>query len=225
MRDALAAAHEGLEVELVEIKTSGDEGQPGAAGDDKARFVKEIEQALLEERIDLGVHSAKDVPGELPGGLAIVAVPARADARDSLCGAAALADLAEGARVGTTSLRRRAQLLALRPDLRVTDLRGNVDTRLRRLADGDLDALVLAAAGLERLGRSGEGEPIPLELMTPAPGQGCLALEARADDQRAADLASALTDADALAALAAERALVSSLGATCNTPVGALALI
>ncbi|MEA2347766.1 MAG: hydroxymethylbilane synthase [Thermoleophilaceae bacterium] len=223
VRDALVAANPGLSAELVQIKTSGDEGQPGAAGDDKARFVKEIEQALLDDRIDLGVHSAKDVPGELPDGLAIVAVPARADARDSICGAASLEALPAGGRVGTTSLRRRAQLLALRPDLEVVDLRGNVDTRLARLASDDLDALLLAAAGLERLGRSAEGTPVPLAAMTPAPGQGCLALEARTGDSDTAGAAAALIDQDALAALTAERALVSALSATCNTPVGALA--
>jgi hydroxymethylbilane synthase len=234
------------EVELVEITTSGDEsrsqsglrqgsdphpiresGEKGGGSDphpprfgDKSRFVKEIEEALLRGDVDLAVHSAKDVPGELPVGLAIVGVPARADARDALCGAAALDDLPEGARVGTGSLRRRSQLLAARPDLLVADLRGNVDTRLRRLADGDYDALVLAAAGLARLGRD-EGEPIPAAAMVPAPGQGCLALEARADDERMAALAAPLTDHEALTALTAERALVVELDATCNTPVAA----
>ena len=128
--------------------------------------------------VDLAVHSAKDVPSELPDGLAIVGVPERADARDALCGAASLDDLAEGAAVGTASLRRRAALLALRPDLDVRELRGNVDTRLRRLAEGDFDAIVLARAGLERLGRGDAGEPIDAEHVVPAPGQGCLVLEA-----------------------------------------------
>ena len=226
------------DVELVRIKTAGDAkgtvpfaSQPASvakgsdpvkgAPDDKSRFVKEIEEALLREEIDLAVHSAKDVPGELPDGLAIVGVPERADARDALCGAGSLDDLAEGARVGTSSLRRRAQLLALRPDLNVEELRGNVDTRLRRLADGDYDAIVLAAAGLERLGRGGEGVPIAAADFVPAPGQGCLALEARVDDERAIELGSIVTDRDALRALTAERALTVALDATCRTPVAA----
>jgi hydroxymethylbilane synthase len=203
------------EVEIVPIKTSGDRGPGG----DKARFVKEIEDALLAGKVDLAVHSAKDVPAELPDGLGIVGVPERADARDAICGAASLDDLGEGAAVGTSSLRRRAQLLALRPDLDVRDLRGNVDTRLRRLGEGDYDALVLAAAGLERLDRAGEGTP--LAELVPAPGQGCLALEARDGDGDVAAAASAITDRDALVRLTAERALVAALDATCRTPVGA----
>jgi hydroxymethylbilane synthase len=155
--------------------------------------------------------------------LAIVGVPERADARDALCGAVSLDDLGEGARVGTSSLRRRSQLLALRPDLHVEDLRGNVDTRLRRLADGDYDAIVLAAAGLERLGRAEEGTPIPAADFVPAPGQGCLALEARVDDERSIELGAAVTDRAALQALTAERALVVTLEATCRTPVAAYA--
>jgi hydroxymethylbilane synthase len=168
------------------------------------------------------VHSAKDVPGELPDGLTIAGVPARADPRDCLCGAASVAELASGARVGTGSLRRRAQLLSARPDLEVTDLRGNVDTRLARLAAGDFDALVLAAAGLERLGRD-DGRPVPASELLPAPGQGCLALEARADDDDARELAWSVTDRTTLEALTAERSLVSVLGASCRTPVAALA--
>ena len=199
------------EAELVPIATSGNAG-------DKSRFVKEIEEALLDGSVDLAVHSAKDVPGQLPAGLSIVGVPERADARDALCGAPSLEALAEGAVVGTASLRRRAQLLALRPDLDVRELHGNVDTRLRRLAEGDFDAIVLALAGLERLGRGGEGEPLP-ELV-PAPGQGCLALEARSDDEATAEAAAELTDRVALTALTAERAVVTALGATCNTPIG-----
>jgi hydroxymethylbilane synthase len=205
------------ECEIVPITTSGDRGR----GDDKARFVKEIEEALLAGEADLAVHSAKDVPAELPEGLAIVGVPERADARDALCGAGSLAELPEGAVVGTSSLRRRAQLLALRPDLEVRDLRGNVDTRLRKLADGDYEALVLATAGLERLDRAGEGTPIPPGELVPAPGQGCLALEARTGDEPAAEAAEALTDRDALVSLTAERAVVAALDASCRTPVGA----
>ena len=211
--DALAE-----DVELVPIKTSGDVRR--AAGD-KSRFVKEIEDALLAGRIDLAVHSAKDVPSELPAGLAIVGVPERADASDALCGASSLAELAEGAVVGTSSLRRRAQLSALRPDLDLRELRGNVDTRLRRLAHGDFSALVLAQAGLDRLGRGGEGAR--LSELVPAPGQGCLGLEARADDERIAAAAAAITDRAALICLTAERALVAALGATCRTPIAAQA--
>jgi hydroxymethylbilane synthase len=231
------------EVELVPITTSGDTqvgaGAPRGQGErrggpvevsDKSRFVKEIEEALLAGEIDLAVHSAKDVPSELPHGLAIVGVPERADARDALCGAASLDDLAEGAVVGTGSLRRRAALLALRPDLDVRDLRGNVDTRLRRLADGDFDAIVLAQAGLDRLGRGDEGAPLDPGLVVPAPGQGCLVLEARAGSARAggdapaealALAAAQLTDQDALTCLTAERAVVRALDATCHTPIGA----
>jgi hydroxymethylbilane synthase len=205
------------EVELVPIETAGD-GARGAATD-KSRFVKEIEEALLAGDIDLAVHSAKDVPSELPAGLAIVGVPPRADAHDALCGAASLSKLPEGAAVGTSSLRRRAQLLALRPDLDVRQLRGNVDTRLRRLAEGRFAAIVLAQAGLDRLGRTGEGTR--LAELVPAPGQGCLALEARAEDERAAAAAAALTDRAALTCLTAERSLVAALGATCRTPIGA----
>ena len=216
----LVATLLGAEVELVPIKTSGDLGR--GAGEDKSRFVREIEAALLRGEVDLAVHSAKDVPGELPAGLAIVGVPERADPRDALCGAASISELGEGAAVGTSSLRRRSQLLALRPDLDVREVRGNVDTRLGKLAAGEYAALVLARAGLERLGRS-EGEPIPEAEMTPAPGQGCLALEARADDPEGRGLAEAVTHRESLVELTAERAVVTALGATCHTPVGARA--
>jgi len=223
---ALALAQAGMvaamlpeDAELVEIRTAGDRGEVG----DKSRFVKEIEEALLAGEVDLAVHSAKDVPAQTPDGLAIVGVPEREDARDALCGAASLDDLPDGASVGTSALRRRAQLLAARPDLRVEGLRGNVDTRLRRLGDGDYDAVVLAAAGLRRLGRAGAGAPIDPAVLTPAPGQGCLALEARRDDQRAAELAAAITDRDSLIRLTAERAVVERLDASCHTPVAAYA--
>jgi hydroxymethylbilane synthase len=203
------------EVELVTIATSGDRG----AHEDKSRFVKELEQALLAGEIELAVHSAKDVPGELPAGLSIVGVPERADPYDALCGASSLDALPAGAVVGTASLRRRAQLLALRDDLEIRELRGNVDTRLGKLAAGDYAAIVLAQAGLDRLGRGGEGEPLPA--LVPAPGQGCLALEARGDDEATATAAARLTDRAALIALTAERALVTALDASCHTPIGA----
>jgi hydroxymethylbilane synthase len=209
------------DVELVTVTTSGD--QRLLIGD-KTRWVKEIEEALLDGRADLAVHSAKDVPGDLPDGLSIVGVPARADPRDALCGpAASLDQLREGAVVGTSALRRRAQLMAARPDLQVPDVRGNVGTRLRKLEDGEFDALVLAAAGLQRLGLDDAGTAVPADVLTPAPGQGCLALEARSDDERVVALAAAVTDRAALTALTAERALVAALDATCETPVGAFA--
>jgi hydroxymethylbilane synthase len=210
------------EVELVPITTSGDKA---SLPTDKSRFVKEIEEALLAGEVDLAVHSAKDVPSELPSGLVIAGVPERADARDAICGAESLDALREGALVGTASLRRRAALLAARPDLDVRDLRGNVDTRLRRLADGDFEAIVLAQAGLDRLGRSAEGTPLRVDAILPAPGQGCLALEARNDDHDVAAAAEALTDRDALTCLTAERALVQGLDASCRTPIGANAVL
>jgi hydroxymethylbilane synthase len=209
------------DAELVPITTTGDQGARRAAVDDKSRFVKEIEDALLAGEVDLAVHSAKDVPAVLPDGLAIVGVPERADARDALCGAASLGDLAEGAAVGTSSLRRRAQLLASRPDLRVEELRGNVDTRLRKLAEGAYDAVVLALAGLVRLGRRDEGEPLDAGRFVPASGQGCLALEARAGNEEMRQLGTRLTHEESLVQLMAERALVTALDATCRTPVAA----
>jgi hydroxymethylbilane synthase len=219
----LVAGRLGDDVEIVPITTTGDRPSAGPPAEDKSRFVKEIEEALLAGEVDLAVHSAKDVPAELPDGLAIVGVPERADPRDAVCGAHGLADLAAGASVGTSSLRRRSQLLALRPDLDVRELRGNVDTRLGRLDGDELDAIVLACAGLVRLGRVAEGTPVAPEALLPAAGQGCLVLEARAGDAELTDRAAALTDRDALIALLAERALVRVLEATCHTPVGAFA--
>jgi hydroxymethylbilane synthase len=210
----------GVETEIVPITTSGDR----AVGGDKERWVKEIEQALLSREIDMAVHSAKDVPGELPDGLELAGAPARADARDALCGTDSLQALKAGARVGTSSLRREAQLRALREDIEVVPLRGNVDTRLRRLADGDFDALVLAAAGLERLDRAEEaGALLDPALMVPAPGQGVIALEIRGDDDAARGAVEAITDQRTFTCLAAERAVVRALDASCRTPVGAYA--
>jgi hydroxymethylbilane synthase len=206
----------GTEVEIVTVTTLGDRG---AAVLDKSRWVSELERALVEQRIDVAVHSAKDVPTELPDGLELVAVPPRADARDALCGAGSLTALAPGARVGTASLRRTAQLRATRPDLQVVELRGNVDTRLRKLAEGQVDALVLALAGLQRLGRADEATAAVAEFV-PAAGQGALALEARAGDPVTARLRP-VADPGAMAALGAERTLVHALGASCHTPVGA----
>jgi hydroxymethylbilane synthase len=210
----------GDDVELVPIRTSGDERRgPAREVSDKARFVKEIDEALLADEIDLAVHSAKDVPAEIPRGLVILAVPERADARDALCGAPDLDALREGAVVGTASLRRRAALLALRPDLDVRDLRGNVDTRLRRLAEGEFDAIVLAQAGLDRLGRGHEGTPLDPARFVPAPGQGSLVIEARDADERTL-AAARIGDHAAATSLYIERTIVRRLGATCHTPIG-----
>ena len=213
---ALVAAAIDGPVETVVVTVGGDRGE----GADKRRWVDTIEAALLDQHVDLAVHSAKDVPGELAAGLRIVGAPGRADPRDAICGAASLAELAPGARVGTSSLRRAAQLRALREDLDVVALHGNIDTRLGRLAAGDFDAIVLAAAGLERLGRDGW---TALDELVPAPGQGTLALEGRDGDERVAAAIGGLRDGDAERALAAERALVARLGAGCDTPVGACA--
>jgi hydroxymethylbilane synthase len=205
----------GPDAELVEITTSGDRARGWG---DKSRWVTELEVALLEGRIDIAVHSAKDVPSELADGLELVAISPRADPRDALCGAGGLDELAPGARVGTSSLRRTAQLRARRPDLEVSDLRGNVDTRLRKLAAGEADAIVLAAAGLTRLGRQAE-IGATLDDLVPAAGQGALAIEATVGF--AASALDAVHDAVAAACVHAERDLVARLGASCNTPVGA----
>jgi hydroxymethylbilane synthase len=215
---AVASALPG-ETEILEVTTAGDRG--AVPGSDKSRWVAELERALLDGEADVAVHSAKDVPGTLPDGLDIVAVPARADARDALCGAPSLDALPAGARVGTQSLRRRALLLAARTDLEIVALGGNVDTRLRKLGDGAADALVLAHAGLERLGRTDEaGAVLDPEWFVPAPGQGALALEARADDDDVRAALATLHDPDAAAGLAAERALAAGLGGSCHTPIG-----
>jgi hydroxymethylbilane synthase len=212
--EGVAAALGGAEV--VAVKTED------AAVGDKARFVRGVENALLAGEIDLAVHSAKDLPGELPSGLALAGVPGREDPRDAFLGnATSVEELPDGARIGTSSLRRRSQLLALRPDLEVLELRGNVDTRLGRLADGDFDGIVLAAAGLARLGRLDEASfHFELEQMTPAGGQGCLAIEARADDEAASHAAGQVSDRAALSELAAERAAVAALEADCDSAVG-----
>lgn len=207
------------EAELVPITTRGD--RDGSQTGDKSRWVSELERALLAGEIDVAVHSAKDVPAELVEGLSVLAIPARADPRDVICGAPALTELKPSARVGTSSLRRMAQLRAVRPDLDVVSVRGNVDTRLRKLADGEVDALVLAAAGLERLGRSGDAGGV-LEELVPAAGQGALLIEGP-PDALTADQLRGLSDPEATGCVLAERQLVRALNASCNTPVGAWA--
>jgi hydroxymethylbilane synthase len=222
--------------EIVVIRTSGDTlsseapepaaadaGVPPAAAD-KSRWVDALEQALLAGEIDLAVHSAKDVPGELAQGLALLGAPARADVEDVLCGVASLEELPAGAHVGTGSVRRAAQLLALREDLQMVAVSGNVDTRLRKLGEGECDALVLARAGLQRLGREQEaGAVLDPARFIPSPGQGALALEGGADDAAVREAVEAITDRDALACLLAERAVARALEASCHTPLGAWA--
>jgi hydroxymethylbilane synthase len=201
--------------ELIEVSS---DGEPG----DKSRFVRAVEGAVLDGRADIGVHSAKDLPGEEVDGLEIAAVPPRQDPADAWIGAGtSLEDAPEGARVGTVSLRRRAQLLAVRPDMKVLDLNGNVDTRLRKLAEGDYDAIILAAAGLRRLGREDEiGFRVSEDRMVPAAGQGALALQVRSGDEESAAAVRAIGDARAFAELRAERACFTRLEADCSTPIG-----
>jgi len=230
-RSALALAQADLiagmlgGAEIVPMLTTGDvDAGVSAAASDKSRWVIELEVALLAGEIDLAVHSAKDVPGELADGLALHGAPARARAEDVLCGADGLEHLRAGARVGTSSIRRLAQLRAVREDLDVVAIRGNVDTRLRKLVDpGEaLDAIVLARAGLQRLGRESEaGGALDPERFVPAPGQGIIALEGRAEDERTRVAVQAITEKDALACLLAERELARELDASCHTPLGA----
>jgi len=218
---ALALAQARLVSEMLggaEVVEASSDGEPG----DKSRFVRGVERALLAGEADVGVHSAKDLPGEMTEGLEIATVPAREDPADVWIGeGASLDEVPEGAQVGTASLRRCAQLLAARPDLRIEELHGNVDTRLRKLAEGELDAIVLAAAGLHRLGRAEEiGFAIPTDAMVPAPGQGALALQVRVGDRDSAAVVAEVGDEDALRELTAERAAVALLDASCATPIG-----
>jgi hydroxymethylbilane synthase len=223
---ALAQAQLVLEMlgggETVIITTAGDRGDAAA---DKSRWVDALEQALLAGEIDLAVHSAKDVPASLADGLSLLGAPARAAAADVLCGAGSLDELPHGARVGTGSVRRAAQLLAVREDLKLAPVTGNVDTRLRKLGEGECDALVLAHAGLQRLGREAEvGAVLDPTSFVPSPGQGTLALEGRGDDAATREAVAAITDKDTMACLRAERAVASALEASCHTPLGAWAV-
>jgi len=222
----LRRAHGGLEVELVPMLTQGDRIQDRslAAIGGKGLFIRELEIALQEQRADIAVHSMKDLPGDLPDGLIIAAVLERADARDALLTAKAtrLADLPRGARVGTSSLRRQAQLLAARPDLRIEALRGNVDTRLRRLDTGEMDAIVLACAGLIRLGlESRITARLDPKISLPAVAQGVIGIECRGADARTLRLVSVLNHQVTRIAMDAERAFARRLGGSCQSPIAA----
>jgi hydroxymethylbilane synthase len=224
---ALLREH-GHEVELEIIKTTGDKITDVALAKvgTKGMFTKEIEEALAEEHIDLAVHSLKDLPTELPPGFEIAAVTQRENARDVFCSRQyeSIEDLPPAARVGTSSLRRQAQLKALRPDLDIHPLRGNVDTRLRKLEAGEYDAIILAAAGLNRLGKTQlVRQVIPAEVMCPAAGQGALGIEIRAGDAMTRQHLAFLDEAAARAATTCERALLNQLGGGCQVPIGAFA--
>ena len=222
VRDHLAA--QGVRAAIVVIKTRGDAevDRPLHELEGKGFFTKEIEDALLDGRIDVAVHSLKDLPTTLPKGLALGAIPARHDPRDALVNGRSLADLPAGARVGTSSLRRIAQVRFLRPDLEVVPLRGNVPTRVRKVESRDgLDAALLAIAGLERLGLGNKGSVVdPLDVM-PAPGQGALGVELRADDKATRKALRPLHDDASAVAVTAERALLAALGGGCQAPVAA----
>ncbi len=218
----------GHQVELEIIKTTGDKILEVALAKvgTKGMFTKEIEEALAEGRVDLAVHSLKDLPTELSADFEIAAVTKRENSQDVFCSVRhnSIGDLPQGARVGTSSLRRQAQLKALRPDLDIHPLRGNVDTRLRKLSEGEYEAIILAAAGLNRLGKTDlMKQVIPREVMCPAAGQGALGIEIRAGDATTRDLLAFLDDSDARAATTCERALLNKLGGGCQVPIGAAA--
>ncbi len=229
IKDRLKHLH-GIEAELVRIRTSGDHfqtasvAQIGAEMSTKGVFIKELEDALLAGQVDLAVHSMKDVPTETPAGLAFPALTKREDPRDCLISAKGLTleNIPLGARIGTSSLRRQAQLRRHRADLQVLDLRGNVDTRLRKVAAGEFDAIVLALAGVTRLGALDKvSEIIPADIMLPAVGQGALGIETRENDEDTARLVAALNDPETRACVTAERALLHELEGGCQVPLGA----
>jgi len=218
----------GVEAEIIIIKTSGDkmQQQPLTQIGGKGIFIKELEEALLEETVDLAVHSVKDIPTDTPGRLHFPAVCRRDDVRDCLVShtGTLLASLKQGARVGTGSLRRQAQLRHYRPDLDFRDLRGNVDTRLRKVESGEYDAIVLSKAGLDRLGWSQKiTEPISTDISLPAVGQGAIAIQSRVSDRDADEILSKLDDLETRTAIIAERALLSALQGGCQVPLGAWA--
>ena len=227
VRAGLCAAHGWPEdaVELVVIRTTGDRVQDRALAEigGKALWTKELDRALLDGAIDAAVHSMKDVETIRPEAIRIAATLPRADVRDRLIGVESLDVLRRGAVVGTSSPRRRAQLLRLRPDLSIVLFRGNVETRLAKLAAGEVDATLLAAAGLDRLGRSDVGHAIGTDVMLPAPAQGAVGIEVRRADAAAEALVAAIDDSATHACVAAERSLLASLSADCHSPVAALA--
>jgi hydroxymethylbilane synthase len=218
----------GVEADIVIIKTSGDKMQqaPLTQIGGKGIFIKELEEALIEESVDLAVHSVKDIPTETPSRLFFPAVCRRDDVRDCLVSnqGMLLANLKQGARVGTSSLRRQAQLRHYRPDLDIRDLRGNVDTRLRKVESGEYEAIVLSKAGLDRLGWSAKiTEPLSTDISLPAVGQGAIAIESRVKDQEAAEILGKLDDDETRTVIIAERALLSAMQGGCQVPLGAWA--
>jgi len=229
VRDALIAAHMLAPdaIEIVAIRTTGDKVQDRALAEigGKALWTKELDRALLDGEIDAAVHSMKDVETIRPVEIAIAAMLPRADVQDRLVGADSIDALPLGAVVGTSSPRRAAQIRKLRPDVRIALFRGNVDTRVAKLAAGEVDATLLAAAGLDRLGRHDVGTPIPINLMLPAPAQGAVGIECRADDTHARAMLAKIDDPITYACVAAERALLAALKADCHSPVAALATI
>ncbi len=227
VQEALGKTLPGAEIVIQVIRTQGDEAAniPFDQLPGKGFFVKEIEEALLSRRIDLAVHSMKDLPGSMPPGLSLAAITERADPRDALVttDGRGLDDLQPGARVGTGSPRRAAQLLSHRPDLTIEPLRGNVDTRVRRLLDGRYDAVVLAVAGLTRLGLDVPRVPLQVDVCTPAVGQGALGIEVRGDHPQAVEAARTLQDEPTAAAVTAERSFLSALGGGCRVPIAGFA--
>ncbi len=214
-------------VEIVPVKTSGDKiaDRPLAEVGGKALWTKELDSALLGGDVDFCVHSMKDVESIRPKEIRLVAIRPRVHVEDKLIGADSIDDLKQGAVLGTSSPRRAAQMLAARPDLKIVPLRGNVDTRLKKLEAGEVDATILSAAGLHRLGLDHIGKPIPFEIMLPAPGQGALGIECRADDEQCMQLLKLLDDLQARCAVETERAFARALGGSCHSPVGALATV
>lgn len=220
----------GMEAEIVIIKTSGDKMQQAPLGQigGKGIFIKELEEALLDESVDLAVHSVKDIPTDTPSRLFFPAVCRRDDVRDCLVSHSGtlLASLKQGARVGTSSLRRQAQLRHYRPDLDIRDLRGNVDTRLRKVEGGEYDAIVLSKAGLDRLGWSQKiAEPLSTDISLPAVGQGAIAIESRVKDEEASEILGKLNDEETRTVIIAERALMAALQGGCQVPMGAWARV
>ena len=234
VREALAAAHPALAacggVEVVEIRTTGDKVQDRKLSEigGKGLFTKEIEEQLLAGAIDIGVHSTKDMPTRQPGGLVLAAFLPRADARDVLIapsGARSIAQLPQGATVATVALRRQALLLHRRPDLKIEPIRGNVDTRLRKLEEGAADALILARAGLDRLGRGDVGVTIPVDDMLPAVGQGAVCVECRIADTRVRDLLAVIDHRPTSLCVRAEIAMLGVLDGSCRTPIAGYAVL